>query len=57
MLEKLKQAINKGIYISLVFTAISKAFDTINHDLLPATLKAYGFLASALDLICSYLKE
>lgn len=57
MLEKLKQAIDKGIYISLVFTAISKAFDTINHDLLPATLKAYGFLASALDLMCSYLKE
>lgn len=57
MLEKQKQAIDKGIYIYLVFIDISKAFNTINHDLLPATLKAYGFLASALDLIYSYLKE
>lgn len=57
MLEKLKQAIDKGIYIYLVFMDISKAFNTINHDVLPATLKAYGFLASALDLIYSYLKE
>lgn len=57
MLEKQKQAIDKGIYIYLVFMDISKAFNTINHDLLPATLKAYGFLASALDLIYSYLKE
>ena len=34
----------------------SKAFDTINHDLLLAKLKAYGFSINTLDLICSYLK-
>ena len=36
---------------------LSKAFDTINRDLLLAKLKAYGFSITILDLICSYLKN
>ena len=36
---------------------LSKAFDTINHDLLLAKLKGYVFSINALDLICSYLKN
>ena len=34
---------------------LSKAFDTLNHDLLIAKLHAYGFDKSALKLIKSYL--
>ena len=36
---------------------ISKAFDTINHVLLLAKLKAVGFSKDALSLMYSYLKK
>ena len=34
---------------------LSKAFDTLNHDLLIAKLHAYGFSKESLRLIKSYL--
>ena len=36
---------------------LSKAFDTINHQLLLAKLHAYGFSQQALAIICSYLSN
>ena len=36
---------------------LSKAFDTLNHELLIAKLAAYGFSKPALKLIHSYLKN
>ena len=36
---------------------LSKAFDTLNHDLLLAKLKTYGFSAIAIAYIKSYLSN
>ena len=57
MLEKWKRALDKEEYVSALFMDLSKAFDTINHDLLTAKLKAYGFSKEALKLMKSYLKN
>ena len=40
-----------------MYMDLSKAFDTINNDLLLAKRRAHGFSTSALNLLCSYLKN
>ena len=52
---KRKKAVDMGECISTLFLDISKAFDRIDHDLLPAKLRAYGFSLDALKLTHSYL--
>ena len=53
----MKKAVDKEEYVSALFMDLSKVFDTINHDLLLAKLKAYGFSLNAVKLMCSYLKN
>ena len=36
---------------------LSKAFDTINHELLIAKLHAYGSSIDALEILLSYLQD
>ena len=57
MLEKWKNTLDKGKHVGAVFMDLSKAFDTINHDLLIAKLEAYGFSTNALLFMLSYLKN
>ena len=40
-----------------VLMDLSKAFDTINHDLLIAKLKVYGFGDNALHIVKDYLSD
>ena len=56
-LENGKKGINNEAYVSVLFKDISNAFDTINHDLMLAKLKAYGFSMKALNLMHNYLKN
>ena len=57
MLEKWKKASDKEENMSAIFMDLSKAFDTINHDLLLAKLKTYGFSKQTLSFMCRYLKN
>ena len=56
-IEKWKQMLDKQGYAGAIIMDLSKAFDTINHELLLAKLHAYGFDKEALRLIRSYLTE
>ena len=47
---------NQG-YAGAVIMDLSKAFDSINYELLIAKLHAYGFTKSALKLVHSYLNN
>ena len=54
MLGDFKEALDKDNSIRAIFMDLSKAFDTLNHDLLIAKLEAYGFSAKSLSYIHSY---
>ena len=58
MIEKWKKFLDKnGGIAGAILMDLSKAFDTINHELLVAKLEAYGFDKSALTIILSYLRD
>ena len=57
MLEKWRISLDKGGYGGGVLMDLSKAFDTLDHDLLIAKLHAYGFDKQSLRLIKSYLSD
>ena len=57
LVENQKKSLNKKGYCGAVLIDLSKAFDTIKHDLLLAKLHANGFSKKALKLIHSYLRN
>ena len=57
MLEEWKKALDKKDNAGAILTDLSKAFDSLNHELLIAKLNAYGFDKESLEFIRSYLKE
>ena len=57
MLEMWKNTLHKGGYVSPIFMDLSKAFDTLNHNLIIAKLGAYGFERDSLSFMKSYLKD
>ena len=50
-----KKQLKNAEKVGVIFVDLSKAFDTINHSLLLAKLKAYGFSNQALSLLQSCL--
>ena len=55
LIEKWKKSLDGHGYFGAIITDLSKAFDTINHELLLAKLHSYGFNSNSLLLIKSYL--
>ena len=55
LIEKWKQILDSMGYGAAVLMDLSKAFDTINHELLIAKLHAYGFTEKSLTVIFNYL--
>ena len=49
--------LDKGREVSTIFIDLSKAFDTLNHNLLRAKLNVYGFSFNVIKYIQSYLSE
>ena len=57
LIERWKMALDQQGYAGALMMDLSKAFDTINHDLLIAKLHAYGFCKNSLRLIYDYLQN
>ena len=57
MFGKWKLSIDNKGFAGGVLMDLSKAFDTISHQLLLAKLHAYGFSKQALAIICSHLSS
>ena len=57
LIEKWKIILDKKGYAGAILMDLSKAFDTINYELLIAKLSVYGFSRNALRLILRYLKD
>ena len=47
--------LDKGGYVCAMFVDLSKAFDTIHHDLMIAKVGAYGFSEGTLQYKRNYL--
>ena len=57
LIEKWKQILDSKSYGVAVLMDLSKAFDTIKHELLIAKLIAYGFTEKSLTVIFNYLSD
>ena len=51
----MEKSLDENMKVGAIFMDLSKAFDTLNHRLLLAKLKAYGLQPAALKQMENYL--
>ena len=57
MIETWKTKLNTGHKVGVIYMDLSKAFDSLNHELLIAKLKCYGLDQNAVEFFRSYLSN
>ena len=57
LVDKITKALHSGDYVLGVFIDFSKAFDTVNHEILLRKLHHYGIRGTALNWFESYLQN
>ena len=57
LLQKWQQTLDSSKKVGTVLIDLSKAFDTLAHDLLLAKLKAYRFSKKSVKFLSSYLNH
>ena len=57
LLKNWQKCLDKSGVVGTVLMDLSKAYDCLPHDLLPAKISAYGFDESAITLIANYLSN
>ena len=55
MIESWKAKLNKGLKVGVITMDLSKAFDSLDHDLLLAKLETYGLDNNIVHFMRSYL--
>ena len=57
LIEEITSSLDKGLYVVSLFLDLSKAFDTVNHQILLIKLKYYGLQQSEHNWFQSYLSN
>ena len=57
LIDRWRRCLDKSGVVGTILMDLSKAFDSLPHDLLIAKLDAYGFSEKAVELIFSYLND